>query len=72
MRLLMHTFDGKYNEEKIAVWNEKLGSVFNRGFWDGYYLASDLGNGAVTMVLWPQKENLCRESDQLFFETWGG
>ena len=30
-------------EEKIAVWNEKLASVFNRGFWDGYYLGQKLG-----------------------------
>ena len=31
-------FGGTFTEEKIAVWDEKLASVFNRGFWDGYYL----------------------------------
>src|ERR1035437_3381302 len=36
-------FDGTFNEEKIAVWDEKLASVFNRGFWDGYYLGQRLG-----------------------------
>ena len=36
-------FDGTFNEEKIAVWNEKLATVFNRGFWDGYYLGQRLG-----------------------------
>ncbi len=36
-------FDGTYDEDKIAVWDEKLASVFNRGFWDGYYLGQKLG-----------------------------
>jgi len=36
-------FDGTFNEDKIAVWNDKLASVFNRGFWDGYYLGQRLG-----------------------------
>ena len=30
-------------EPKIADWNERLGRVFNRGFWDGYYLGQRLG-----------------------------
>ena len=34
---------GTYDEEKIAVWDERLKSVFNRGFWDGYYLGQRLG-----------------------------
>lgn len=32
-----------FDEEKIEVWNEKLATVFNRGFWDGYYLGQRLG-----------------------------
>lgn len=35
--------DGSYNEDKIAGWRERLASVFNRGFWDGYYLGQRLG-----------------------------
>lgn len=35
--------DGTYGEEKIAEWNERLARVFNRGFWDGYYLGQRLG-----------------------------
>ena len=35
--------EGSYNEEKIAFWSEKLASVFNRGFWNGYYLGQRLG-----------------------------
>jgi putative protease len=36
-------FDGTYSEEKIADWRDRLSSVFNRGFWDGYYLGQKLG-----------------------------
>ena len=35
--------DGTYSDEKIADWNERRSRVFNRGFWDGYYLGQRLG-----------------------------
>lgn len=35
--------DGTYSEEKIAGWDERLSRIFNRGFWDGYYLGQRLG-----------------------------
>ncbi len=35
--------DGSYGEEKIAQWDERLARVFNRGFWDGYYMGQRLG-----------------------------
>jgi putative protease len=35
--------DGSYSEEKIAAWDERLQKIFNRGFWDGYYLGQRLG-----------------------------
>ncbi|MDY6147996.1 MAG: peptidase U32 family protein [Porphyromonas sp.] len=34
---------GSYTEQKIAEWDQRLSSVFNRGFWDGYYLGQKLG-----------------------------
>ena len=34
---------GTYCEEKIAVWDEPLRKIFNRDFWDGYYLGQRLG-----------------------------
>jgi len=40
---LLACLDGSYNEEKIRQWDERLGTVFNRGFWDGYYLGRRLG-----------------------------
>jgi putative protease len=35
--------EGSYSEEKIADWTNRLSAVFNRGFWDGYYLGKKLG-----------------------------
>lgn len=35
--------DGTFSEEKIKVWDDKLKTVFNRGFWNGYYLGQRLG-----------------------------
>ena len=35
--------DGTFNDDKIRDWDERLQSVFNRGFWDGYYLGQRLG-----------------------------
>lgn len=34
---------GTYGPDKIEEWETRLSSVFNRGFWDGYYLGSKLG-----------------------------
>lgn len=35
--------DDSFTDEKIAAWDERLKTVFNRGFWDGYYLGQRLG-----------------------------
>ncbi len=35
--------DGSYCKEKIDGWMQRLATVFNRGFWDGYYLGRRLG-----------------------------
>ena len=35
--------DGTFSEEKIAFWDLQLSKVFNRGFWNGYYLGQKLG-----------------------------
>ena len=32
-----------FTDDKIADWDERLATVFNRGFWDGYYLGQRLG-----------------------------
>ncbi len=35
--------DGSYSPAKIEDWNRRLATVFNRGFWDGYYLGRTMG-----------------------------
>ncbi len=35
--------EGSYSEEKVKKWMSKLETVYNRGFWDGYYLGQPLG-----------------------------
>ena len=32
-----------FTDEKVADWDVRLAKVFNRGFWDGYYLGQRLG-----------------------------
>jgi putative protease len=34
---------GEYSPERISDWKLRLSRVFNRGFWDGYYLGQRLG-----------------------------
>ena len=34
---------GEFTEEKITAWTERLRSVYNRDFWDGYYLGRKTG-----------------------------
>lgn len=34
---------GEYTPEKIVQWKNQLATVYNRGFWEGYYLGRDLG-----------------------------
>lgn len=35
--------DGTFCTEAVARWNDRLAKVFNRGFWNGYYLGQRLG-----------------------------
>jgi putative protease len=35
--------DGTFTGDKIVDWDARLATVFNRGFWDGYYLGQRLG-----------------------------
>ncbi|MCQ2251607.1 MAG: U32 family peptidase [Bacteroidales bacterium] len=39
---------GTYTKEKAKAWKEKLSEVFNRGFWNGYYLGQRLGEWTDT------------------------
>ena len=35
--------DGSFTEERKDEWDRRLARVFNRGFWDGYYLGQTMG-----------------------------
>ncbi|NQU86770.1 MAG: U32 family peptidase [Mariniphaga sp.] len=36
-------YENSFTQEKVEEWDKRLASVFNRGFWDGYYLGQRLG-----------------------------
>ncbi len=36
-------YNGNYNSELIKGWKTRLATVYNRGFWDGYYLGRKMG-----------------------------
>lgn len=40
--------DGTYSQEKVADWMARLETVYNRGFWAGYYLGQELGEWSET------------------------
>lgn len=40
---IQSVIDRTFTEEKKDRWDERLATVFNRGFWDGYYLGQKLG-----------------------------
>jgi len=39
--------EGTFSQEKIEDWDTRLATVFNRGFWDGYYLGQKLGEWSM-------------------------
>lgn len=41
-------YEGTFTKEKISVWMEELATVYNRGFWSGYYLGQKLGEWSDT------------------------
>ena len=40
---IQSVLDGTFTDEKKDQWDERLATVFNRGFWDGYYQGQQLG-----------------------------
>ena len=40
---MQSVLDGTFTDEKKDLWDQRLATVFNRGFWDGYYLGQRLG-----------------------------
>lgn len=48
-----------YTEEKIQGWMERLGTVYNKGFWSGYYLGQKMGE-------WSKKKDSSATQKKLF------
>lgn len=40
--------DGTFSQQKVEEWMKQLETVYNRGFWDGYYLGQKLGEWSDT------------------------
>lgn len=54
--------DGSFTEEKVAAWMDRLRSVYNRDFWDGYYLGRKMGE-------WTEKYGSQATQTKLFVGT---
>ncbi len=52
-------YDGTYNEEKVAAWMKRLESVYNKGFWSGYYLGQKMGE-------WSKKKDSSATQKKVF------
>jgi putative protease len=40
---IQSVYDDSFSQQKIEKWMEQLNRVYNRGFWEGYYLGKSLG-----------------------------
>ncbi|RXK87152.1 peptidase U32 family protein [Filimonas effusa] len=40
--------EGTYNTSKVEAWMQTLATVYNRGFWEGYYLGREMGQWTKT------------------------
>lgn len=40
---IQEILDGSYTQEKAEIWKTELNKVYNRGFWEGYYLGKKYG-----------------------------
>lgn len=54
--------EGSWSEEKLAKWNEDLKQVYNRDFWDGYYLGQRVGE-------WSEKYGSKATTTKIFIGT---
>jgi putative protease len=39
-------YNGTYSPLKVEAWMKRISTVYNRGFWDGYYLGRKMGEWA--------------------------
>lgn len=64
--------EGDYSSEKIKVWLERLGAVYNRGFWEGgYYLGKKLGEWSAAYGSQAREEKVFLGAVQNYYSKAG-
>ncbi len=63
--------NGSYDEQSIEGWKQRLSTVFNRGFWDGYYLGQRLGEWSSVYGSSSVKKKSYRAKVTNYFEKIG-
>ncbi len=61
-------YEGGYTKEKIEEWKQRLSTVFNRGFWDGYYLGRKMGEWSKEHGSSATKEKLYLGVSRRYFD----
>ena len=61
-------YSGTYTAEKVTAWMKRLETVFNRGFWDGYYLGKTMGEWNDEYGSKATKKKIYIAKGQKFFE----
>jgi U32 family peptidase len=60
--------NGTYTAEKAASWKKELATVFNRGFWGGYYLGKKTGEWADEYGSKARKKKIYLGKGMKYFE----
>ena len=61
--------DGTFSTEKVADWKSRLSTVYNRGFWDGYYLGRTMGEWTNDYGSKATKKKIFLGKGLKYFET---
>ena len=64
--------DGTFSDEKVAEWDERLSRIFNRGFWNGYYLGQRLGEWTSKYGSSATRVKVYAAKGQRYFSNIGG
>ena len=62
---------GDYDREKIEAWKKRLATVFNRGFWDGYYMGQRLGEWSEVYGSKATRKKVCLGRVTNYFSNLG-
>lgn len=62
-------FNGTFDDAKVENWDKRLATVFNRGFWDGYYLGQRLGEWSANYGSQASKRKIYVAKAQNYFSN---